>query len=383
MFKKLLGIMLAVILAVSPVATFATSSAGDTTVVVTENFNDGVITDDWKTSENGSATFSSGDYGYLNFNADYDTNATLTRELGIETAGAFTVDFRLKTDAPDGEVTVSVGGYNFTINPESQTAAFDSNTPDFVNKLWYDVRVASADGATVNVYLDAIEVATAVPITYKNEFSVVLSTQGMQVGIDDFVVYNENKGTTKMKTTPLDFKFDGFNFENDSTDVRAYNTSQKVTTEPMKLVKGSAWNGTNQWYSWNATAQGDNVVNAKKFNKVAALNTYEGKFGKDAPGDTSVYFNHGISDNKSFVESTLDFNIGRYGRLSGKGDKQVISFNMAFDKEIPDDLILRTYDIYSSSGFMATNGGYRSNDITGCCMNRRYPLSYQPVSSLW
>ena len=46
MLKKLLGIMLAVILAVSPVATFATNSAeGETPVVVTENFNDGVIPD--------------------------------------------------------------------------------------------------------------------------------------------------------------------------------------------------------------------------------------------------------------------------------------------------------------------------------------------------
>lgn len=61
MFKKLLGIMLAVILAVSPVATFATDSAGDTTVVVTENFNDGVISDAWVTSDNGTAAFSSGD----------------------------------------------------------------------------------------------------------------------------------------------------------------------------------------------------------------------------------------------------------------------------------------------------------------------------------
>jgi len=338
MLKKILGLLLAVIIAVCPVASFAEGESA--TTLPAENFNDGNISS-W-TAEGGSAVFSSDDYGYLKFTAD-EEGAVLSRDLGIE-SGAFTVDFKIKAESETGTATVSVGGAELALDFANKTLAGQS----FIPKLWYNVRVVS-DGS---LYIDGVNVTTVAVNDFENSFKIT-ADQACVIGIDDFEVYAEKK-TDELTSTPLDFKFDDFTFTNKATGTKNY-AEATLETENTKIQSTL---GTS---SWASTGQGNNPVNALNFSSVANITPVVGKFGKST-ADTSAYINHTASDNKSYSKSTLDFNVGFNGRITGQGEKQAISFNMAFDGDSPEDLLLRSYGIYTSGGFLGTNAGYEKTN---------------------
>jgi len=344
MLKKILGLTLAAALAVCPAASFAEGET-EASFPVVQTFNDGVV-EGWS-AEGGTAEFSDCDYGYLSFTAD-SAEAVLAKELGIE-SGAFTVDFKIKAESKEGTAEVSVGGMKLALNLADKTL----QGKDFIPSLWYDVRVAS-DGEKADLYIEGAKVSEDTAITYDGLFSI--SAGGaMVIGIDDFKVYNEKK-SGELTSTPLDFKFDGFFFVNNSADDSAA-VEPTITTERTKFDKNETYTSSVQG---KAPVFGTNFVNS------AGISVVEGKFGK-SKDDSSVYINHkGVSAANTY-DSTLDFNVGLNGLLPSSGDKQVISFNLAFDGEVPDDIVLRTYNIYqlgSGSNFLGGKAG-ATTSVTG------------------
>lgn len=353
MFKKLLGIMLAVILAVSPVATFAEDESA-VTFPIAENFNFAVGDENlsaW-TADGGIASFCSDDYGYLRFTAN-EAGATLSRELGI-TEGAFTVDFRIKAESTSGTATVSVGGMELTLDLTNKTLAGKS----FIPKLWYNVRVASA-GSTADVYIDGAVVSENTDITFENAFKII-AAQACVIGIDDFKVYAEKK-TNELTSTPLDFKFDNFSFTNAYETPATAGTnlaSPSINTENTKL---------DELTSWTQSVQGNAPVLGMNFDANVNLVSVKGKFGK-SKDDNSIYFtNNGNGKSAVTNDSSLDFNIGKNGYIPNKGDKQVISFNMAFEGEKPVDFMVRSFNIYNTSTAADYLGGKagRTSSVAG------------------
>ncbi len=310
MFKKLLGIMLAVILAVSPVATFATDSAeGDTTVVVTENFNDGIIPTAWSGGD-----FSSDDYGYLKFTAN-EAGATLARELGV-TEGAFTVDFKIKAESTSGTATVSVGGMELYLDFGNKTLEGNG----FIPNLWYNVRVAS-DGSTADLYIDGTSVSTGTGITFENAFEIT-AAQSCVIGIDDFKVYNSKlEGNSGMSAEVLNMTFDGFNYENGNTDIE----NMKAHYNEVAVNGGKA-------FVLGTEANGMDVHAVK------------GKFGKSST-ENSLALTHNATSS-SRPAGIFDVAFGDDSHLYAQGDTQVLSFNIAVDEAKDREFRIRYYSWY-------------------------------------
>lgn len=325
MFKKLLGIMLAVILAVSPVATFATNSAeGETPVVVTETFNNGEIPSAWS-----GGAFSSDDYGYLKFTAN-EAGATLTRELGIEEGSAFTVDFRVMVES--GSATASAGGYSYELGS------------DFAPGLWYNVRVASA-GSTADVYIDGASVSTGTSFDFENAFEIT-ANQACVIGIDDFKVYNSKlEGNSGMSAEVLNMTFDGFAFTG---------TSGTLTPTSIENMKAHYDSST--------------VIKEKEFqielsnNMVGGVQT--GKFGKSTADNAFALTHSAYSSTKP--NAAFDVALGDGSHLYKEGDTQVLSFNVACDDEETREFRMRYYPWYKSEEDFLRGGktGVGSSSVT-------------------
>lgn len=344
MLKKLLSLILAAFLAVSPLAAFAEDELPEAPIevlVIDENFNSKTIEEAWGT-ENGTSEFSGDDYGYLKFTANSD-DAVLQRALGIAEGSAFTVDFRVKAESNLGYAEISAGGYVFGIDFESKSAIVAEDSFDFIPSLWYDVRIAS-DGSAADVYLDAKKIGEGIEGSFEDAFKVTLSNSS-QIGIDDFKLYNYKK-VDELKSTPLDFKFEEFVFHNNA-DAQNENPAPTITTtEAMKTVKTD---------SWITSVQGEGPVFGTNFSSAVSIDNKNGLFGKSV-SDESIYINHVASGYSSYSDSTLDFSIGEAGYLPSNKDKQVISFNLAFSGEKPEDLIIRTFNIYEENGAMVLGG---------------------------
>ena len=310
MLKKILGLLLAVIIAVCPVASFAEGESA--TTLPAENFDDGIISS-W-TADGGNVAFSSDDYGYLKFTAN-EQGAVLSRDLGIE-SGDFTVDFKIKAESEAGTATVSVGGAELELDLDAKTLAGKG----FISELWYSVRVAS-DGATADVYLDGAAVSTGTEITFDDSFEIT-ADPAIVIGIDDFKVYAEKlEGNSGMTAEVLNLAFEEFNYENGSKEI-----------ENLKAHYNEA------------TVNGGNAFVIGTESNGMDVHAVTGKFGKSI-NESSLALTHSATSS-SKPAGIFDLAFGDDSHLYAEGDTQVLSFNIAVDEDKNREFRIRYYSWY-------------------------------------
>lgn len=356
--KRFLAISLTVLMMLSMVSVFAEGTEGEdastgtevpggaSAYVVNENFNDGDVSQ-WGED----AVFSSSDYGYLEFTAT-EANGILTRQWDNTGATELTVDFRIKavTEGENATVSLNVAGAALTLTPASDTlcwGAENAGIATIIPKLWYDVRVAIKDNEeqnakVANVWVDGKAYDTTIAVDAISDSFTATLANGETIGIDDFKVYNGYKDDG-LKSTALDFKFDGFELKNNT--VTSIQTPTVVSKENMKSDNMTFAGGT----------EGTAPIYGKVFRKDVFFDNKFGLFGKDK-NDQSVYYNNIVSDGASNFDSSVEFSIGEHGRLQASGDKQVISFNMAFTTDAPKSFIVRSRNWDLKDGEFVADG---------------------------
>ncbi len=374
--KRFLAISLTVLMMLSAVSVFATESgetgeieepgsatggsSGGSAVYLEDNFNDGNVS-----SWSEGAAFSSADYGYLEFTATED-NTTLTRAWESTDTQEITVDFKIKaiTEGEGATVSLNVAGAALTLTPASDKlnwGAGDAGEATMIPKLWYDVRVAIKDNddataKVANVWVDGTAYDATIAVdAIGNSFTATLAN-GETIGIDDVVVYAYYK-EDGLKSTALDFKFDGFKFTSNTTKNENNSTTgvYVLPTIEREATKNDKYTGFPSTTSsdYNKTV-GYDAVMSRAIRTEIDIETVKGKFGK-SKDDASIYWHH-KTGGTSFTDMGLDFSFGEYGKLLNKGDKQVISFNMAFTEDVPEAMIIRTYNWTNKDGVYTANG---------------------------